>query len=254
MTTNASVRGTQRNAIILTSGLTGSSVLTGLISRAGYWTGEKTHKKEYDTFENQELVDLNKRIFSQAGYDGNYRAQFSQQALNQIDKLALNVDDEVYRQFIAKCDAHRPWVWKDPRLWLTIRLWKKFLNTEDCRFIVLSRSYLQCWVSATLRRRIKSYKFSKLYEQSVQETSIKFLEENGLQYLHVRYERLILNPDETISELNEHLGTKLTVDDLKSIYSKPLYKLPRNSWDFMKAVLIYLKNYSERADVQELMR
>ena len=28
------------NVIILTSGISGSSVLTGLISRAGYWTGD----------------------------------------------------------------------------------------------------------------------------------------------------------------------------------------------------------------------
>src|ERR1700686_3366711 len=68
----------KHNVIILTSGLTGSSVLTGLIARAGYWPGDRTHKKkEFDTYENEELIDLNRRIFEQANYHGNYLMDFS---------------------------------------------------------------------------------------------------------------------------------------------------------------------------------
>jgi hypothetical protein len=40
------------------------------------------------------------------------------------------------------------------------------------------------------------------------------------------------------------------VNDLSSIYQGPLYKLPRNSLSkHVKAVLIYLKNYSSRLDI-----
>ena len=47
------------NTIILTSGLTGSSVLTGLLARGGFWAGDRTaKKKDYDTFENEELIRL----------------------------------------------------------------------------------------------------------------------------------------------------------------------------------------------------
>ena len=34
--------------------------------------------------------------------------------------LAGHTDDSPYRLFLDKCDAHKPWVLKDPRLWLTI--------------------------------------------------------------------------------------------------------------------------------------
>ena len=55
-----------------------------------------------------------------------------------------------------------------------------------------------------------------------------------------------------IGKLNAYLGRNLTVDDLKAIYHLPLYKMPRNSpLDYLKAVLIYLKNYSERFDIVE---
>src|SRR5713226_606371 len=47
-------------------------------------------------------------------------------------------DDSPYREFLAKCDEHRPWVWKDPRLWLTIYFWKSLLSLDQCRFILLT--------------------------------------------------------------------------------------------------------------------
>ena len=105
------------------------------------------------------------------------------------------------------------------------------------------------WVSTTLRRQIVTYRTSKAYEQHVQDSTIDFLESNKLPFLKLRYEDLIVHPQETITRLNDYLGTALTVEDLKRIYNKPLYQLPGSSMlELMKAVLIYVKNYSERLD------
>jgi hypothetical protein len=126
-----------KNVIILTSGLSGSSVLTGLISRAGYWIGDETFRKaEYDTNENKELIELNLRLFGEAGYKGNYLLEFSQPAMNAIAALEGKIDLSAYRSFVTKCDEHGPWIWKDPRLWLTIRFWKNLLDLEQCRFML----------------------------------------------------------------------------------------------------------------------
>src|SRR5215472_209946 len=74
------------NVIILTSGLSGSSVLTALICRAGYWSGDRTHKKpHYDTFENERLIELDCRIIAEAGYRGNYLLEFSPEAIAEIE-------------------------------------------------------------------------------------------------------------------------------------------------------------------------
>jgi hypothetical protein len=56
-----------QNVIVLTSGLSGSSVLTSLVAKAGYWTGETHKKHDYDTYENTELLDLNLKILAPAG-------------------------------------------------------------------------------------------------------------------------------------------------------------------------------------------
>jgi len=53
----------RKNIIILTHGWTGSSVFAALLGRAGYWLGSSTVKnKDYDTFENAELVARNREL------------------------------------------------------------------------------------------------------------------------------------------------------------------------------------------------
>lgn len=241
----------KRNAIILTSGLSGSSVLTGLIARAGYWTGDTHKKRDYDTFENRELIELNLALFEQAAFTANYLVEFSIDAINRIAGLGGNIDGGPYSTFIEKCNQHRPWVWKDPRLWMTIRFWAHFLDLSDCRFILLTRNFTQSWISQILRRQIVSYHHSKIYETSVQSSIINFFEQVRVSHLHVRYEDLILRPADTIQDLNRLLGTELTVGDLQHVYHKPLYKSPRSSWGkHLKAVAIYAKNYSERLDLR----
>jgi hypothetical protein len=236
------------NVIILTPGLSGSSVLTGLVTQAGYWAGDSTFKKEYDTYENLELVNLNKDLLAQAGCGDNYTFEFSQQGIDRIAVLRGGIVEEPYRTLVEECNLHRPWVWKDPRLWLTIRFWAPFLPLDDCKFILLTRHIMHSWTSSILRRRIVSFGSLKRYENSIQDSILSFLGKNGLSSLHVTYEDLIARPDETIEALNAHLNTKLTVDNLRAIYRGPLYKVPRNSpFEYVKAAMIYLKNYPERA-------
>jgi hypothetical protein len=247
----------QRNIIILTSGLTGSSVLSGLISRAGYWTGDSTHKKSgtnknerYNTYENNELIDLNLRLFREVGYTQNFSTDFSPEAIQRISGLAGKLAPRDFTAFLEKCNAHAPWIWKDPRLWMTIGFWKPLLDLDTCKFILLSRGLLQCWVSTTLRRQIRTYRNLKAYEGRVRHSILTFLEENGLSYLDLQYEHLIERPSETLNKINGYLDTALTVEDLRSIYHKPLGRAPRSSVaDIAKAALIYMKNYPERVDV-----
>lgn len=243
----------KKNVVILTSGLSGSSVVTGLLARAGYWIGDSTFKKsDYDTFENRELIELNLRLFQEAGYKGNYLLEFSPEAMQDIGALAGKIDESAFREFIAKCDRNQPWIWKDPRLWLTIRFWKHLMDLEACSFIVLTRGLMQSWISSTLRRQITSYRYARKYETSIQQSALHFLSENRIPHLDVTYEGLILHPAETIDRLNRYLDTDLGVEDLKAVYHKPLYKNPRSSLaKHMKAMLIYAKNYSQRLDIAE---
>ena len=241
----------KKNVIILTSGLSGSSVLAALVARAGYWIGDETFsKEEYATFENSRLIELNLKLMCEAGYKGNYLMEFAADTITAINSLYSRIGSAEYRSFVAACESRRPWIWKDPRLWMTIRFWRNFLNRDDCRFILLTRSSLQIWISAMLRRQITTYRYHRRYEGLIHESAVSFCWEYNLPYLHVTYEDLILHPAEVIGRVNGHLDTSLTVEDLQAVYHKPLYRSPRNSGlKHLKAMLIYLKNYSSRLDL-----
>jgi hypothetical protein len=249
-TTGASLAGTasgrKKNVIILTLGLSGSSVLTGLIARAGYWTGDDTFKKEYNTYENKELIRLNSRLLEAAEYQKDYTSEFSSDAIDRVAALEGRIDVDGYKQFIRNCDAHRPWIWKDPRLYLTMRFWGKLLDLEQINFILLTRDQKQAWISQQLRRQVCTFDYFRRYDDGVRDSLVRFLEENRRPYLAFSYEDLIVRPADTIAKMNPYIDATLTVDDLKAIYTGRLYTKPKSRWDFMKAVAIYMKNYAER--------
>lgn len=76
------------------------------------------------------------------------------------------------------------------------------------------------------------------------------MHQNRQRHLELRYEDLIQKPGGSIAALNGFLDTHLTVDDLKSVHRRPPYRNRRTSaLNHLKAVLIYVKNYSERKDL-----
>jgi hypothetical protein len=236
----------QNNVIILAVGLSGSSVLTGLVSRAGYSLGESTvEKPDYNTFENAELVRLNQQLLEMTHatrFGLEYRGEF----IEKMRALPGRIDEAPFRAFIKRCDARQRWVWKDPRLTVTIHFWKHLLDLQRIKFIVNDRELLQAWISWNIRREIQSYAYAKRYTQQVVGAIHAFLNENGLRHVHVRYEDLICEPEPTLARINAFIGSSLTLDDLSRVYRGPLRKKTHGLVNFAKAGLIYLKNYEER--------
>jgi Sulfotransferase family len=234
------------NVIVLTSGLTGSSVLTGLIARANYWTGAATHKKEYDTHENVRLIQLNKQLMHEAEYSGRYEYEFQQDVLDRIASLDPALNGAPYREFLQECAGQQPWIWKDPRLWLTKGYWNRLIDWKQCKVIVLTRNPRRSWVSMTLRRGIQSYAEVKQYESAIERSSLQFVNANKIDALRITFDELVIEPERSLDRLNGFLGTQLTLEDLKAVYHGELYRAPRGSlWDFLTAVLIYAKNRCE---------
>lgn len=237
----------QRNVIILTNGLAGSSVAAGLLADAGYWAGDATFKKsDYDTYENQELVALNQRLMQEVGYKGNYAMVYSADDIREITQKSLAVDPAPYRQFIERCGQHQPWIWKDPRLWLTIRFWQRFIDLDRVQFLLVTREHMQSWISTTLRRHIETPRYLYNYMDGIRDSILEFYRDNNLQHLDFVYEDLLLHPEDTIERLNAFLDSRISMENLKRVYRGPLYRKQRGLLDYLKANLIYFKNYSER--------
>ena len=80
---------------------------------------------------------------------------------------------------------------------------------------------------------------------------LSFVEENELQYTALSYEDLIEYPDKSMTALNRLVGANIfSANNLKSIYHKPIYRRPGTPLaGIAKALMIYAKNYRERADL-----
>jgi hypothetical protein len=235
------------NTVILTHGWTGSSVLAGLLERAGAWLGEETMvKPDYDTFENARLVEINNRLLERFAAGLNHEHEFSDEQVRRIHERARGSDLTELGDFMAQCAQRCPWVWKDPRLTWTIRVWAEVMDLPSTRFVVLTREPVQAWITANLRRHVQSMTFTRAYNGGITQSNIRFLEERGLPYLPMSFEDLLLAPEPSLERINQHCGSRLGISDLQAVCRLPLGRRSRGLPDFVKAAAIYVKNHHER--------
>lgn len=237
-----------KNVIILTHGWTGSSAFTALIAQGGYWLGDETFQKiDYNTYENSELVSLNNWMIEASGYQGDREHEILQErTVEQVTQAIGRLEQDKLKAFADKLAANQPWIWKDPRLALTIRAWMKHIDFDQVEFVILTRNDRQSWITSNQRRHIQSMGFTSRYNASVTDSFKRFLERNGKAYQEFKFEDLQMNPEQTIERLNKQLGLSLTMEDLKKVYTKPLYKKSKGLKDWFEALAIYLKNYALR--------
>lgn len=237
----------KKNIIILTHGWTGSSVFAALLGRAGYWLGSETvQKRDYNTFENADLVALNQELLAALAPGINYEHRFASEDVARIAQASATLDLQPHRHFLSRCAANGPWLWKDPRLTWTIRVWAKVLDLEQTAFLVLTRDDLQAWISSNQRRHIQSMRFTRQYNHSITRSNLRFLEDLRLPYLKMSFEDLILWPEKALVRLIEFFHLELSMRDLRGVCSIPLRRKSRAWKDFLLAALIYAKNYGER--------
>ena len=237
------------NVVILTTGISGSSVLTGFIANSGFWAGDHTVFKDnvtgkYETYENEKLVALNTSLVKAAGVEFEGKARYDGKARDKLNDLYSEIDTTTYRQFIEECNAHSPWIWKDPRLFLTIGFWKNCLDLSNTKVIVLHRNTYELWKSLTIKRIIYSYRYLKRSEEETRHELISYLESNNFSFVTLEYDRFISDLVGSISRLNEFLGTNLKQEDWDKIY-EPTSRFSRYKRTLL-AFLIYVKNYNGR--------
>lgn len=236
-----------KNIIVLTHGWTGSSVFSGLFGEVGFWLGGETvAKPDYDTHENADLVAHNLRLLEMLAPGLNHEHRFDPGDVHAMAERAKQLDLAALRTFVQACDAHRPWIWKDPRLTWTIRVWAEVLDLENTNFLVLTRDPGQAWVSANQRRHIQSHAFTRQYNGGITACNLQFLRDRRLPYLQLSFEDLLLQPEGALQRMNALFGTDLTMRTLRSVCKIPLYRRSRRWSDYVHASLIYLKNFGER--------
>jgi hypothetical protein len=236
------------NIIVLTTGLSGSSVVTSFLSRAGYWVGDQTIKKnnesgDYDTYENSRLVQLNCDIINSMFFKYNNDVEYHFRAHLLFEKAIEKIDDKnAYMDFIDYCNSKGNWIWKDPRLWITIGFWHQLLDKTKIKIIIVYRDPLSLWISLLNKRQIVSFSHLKNLEAISREELSKYLKAIGMSYYLMSYDELVKYPEKVIPCVNKYLDTTLSVNDLKIVYKGVVGNKTWNINKLVKSILIYIKN------------
>ena len=237
------------NVIILTTGISGSSVITGFLAKSGLWVGDDTVFKDnitgkYETYENTKLVNLNNSLIKEVGIAFEGKARYDVSARDKLDALYAKINIEEYGQFMEECNAHSPWIWKDPRLFLTIGFWKNIVNLNDTKIIVLHRNSYELWKSQAIKRIIYSYSYLKKSEDKTRYELLNYLESNNFSFLSLEYDQFTKDPVSSINKLNKFIGADLNKKHWDEIY-RPTSKFSAYKRTFL-AYLIYIKNFGSR--------
>ncbi len=235
------------NLVILTTGLSGSSVVTALLAKGGYWTGDDTIYKNnasgnYETHENSRLVALNDQLLSELGIQLNNSSWYSCELFEVIAGAVDKIELTPYLEFINYCQNQGKWIWKDPRLWITMGFWGELLIQHKVTYVVLSRNPLPLWVSMLNKRQIVGPLELKSAECYARKRLISYLNLNGLPHIAITYDKLIEKPTEEIATLNNALGISLTFEDFKSVYTGKFARKTYSLTRLIKAILIFCKN------------
>ncbi len=236
-----------KNIIVLTHGISGSSLYASLLAQAGYWLGDATMKKtSYDTFENVQFIELNNQLLARLGPTLEHTRRFDPRDVSEITRQASDQDYQPLRDFVAAIKPHQPWLWKDPRLTWTIRTWENALALEDVAFLVLTREPMQAWISSILGRHINTYRHVCDYNEGITRSNLEFLHSRGLPHLALSFEDLLLRPEQTLSTLNAFFGLDLRMEHLRKVCNIPLYRKSHGWKAWILALLIFGKNFRER--------
>lgn len=231
----------KKDVIILTSGMSGSSVLAGLISQAGYWLGDETSKAPFETYENKELIDLNIQILRATNYFWRDVVDIPGPFIDRISCLSSHLELYPYKKFVEKCENHHPYLWKDPRLSYTIYFWEQFLDLSRCKFFLMTRDVKQSWTGGILRaKRPIALRELEIIEKNCIQAAKKFAEKHGVSFLHITFEDLIAEPERTLKQINDYIGANLDLTCLQKIYKGSLRKVRWSLLDFWKANLYFL--------------
>lgn len=216
----------QKNAIIIGMPRSGTSMVTNIFAKNGYFLAENESDElragdEFNPsgyWEAKDLINANDEIFSAADYlpDNTWLYDpITEIQENNILELSEKVE---HSKLVEKYNMHKPWVWKDPRLCYTIGYWWPLLNKEDTRVILLTRAPEEIYSSFVRLNWRANNQISKddviervhRHLAAAKKAILKF----DIPFIELDYSDFKLNPEVTSEKISRLFGLQLTANEL----------------------------------------
>lgn len=215
-----------KNVIVVGMPRSGTSLLAGIFARRGWFVSDDpdTELRSGDQhnpggyWEAHTLTRLNAQVFAAAGYLENTSwlgEPIPDEAAERIPRLAPL---EGHRELVARYLAHRPWLWKDPRLCYTLGYWWPLLDPGETCVLLTRRDPEAIWQSFT---RLHWREATPEAKQDVlmrihghlraAESAIGRL---SIPHQEVLYEDFAADPHGMARRLSDFVGVRLSAADL----------------------------------------
>lgn len=155
-----------RNCVILGSGRSGTSMVAGSLSKAGYFMGDNllgaNSGNPKGLFEDQDVIDINEKLLAQVlparpRFIGRFifrkRPAYGQRALARLPVGAAIPTPPNLAERIQQLTRREPHCFKDPRLSYTLPVWRRFLK-PDTAFVCVFRDPASTALSFLKARRL----------------------------------------------------------------------------------------------------
>lgn len=224
-----------QNVIVVGMPRSGTSLTASVFARHGYHVGsirrgryrEGDEHNPFGYFEADDLVRRNAQLFGRVGFPHHNTWLFDRMPDEQRRRIATLEIESCDVDLVERYAAHRPWMWKDPRLTYTIGYWCRLVDPSTTAVVVVRRRPDD--VVASFRRMgwtVQPDLLQRVVEHV--DAAEEALRTAGVPYLLVDYEDYLRRGEEAARRLGQHTGLALSVDDLN--VHEELNHAARRAW------------------------
>lgn len=216
----------QKNAIIVGMPRSGTSMVTNIFAKAGFFVAENIENEvragdEFNPsgyWEAQDLIKANDEIFNMVGYSPDNTWLEEPISSEQAQGICRLSPSDEHRSLVEKYDKKHPWVWKDPRLCYTIGYWWPLLDRNNTRVIFLKRDHeeiLNSFLRLNWRTndpQCRADVLKRIDDHLL--TAAESINQHNIPFIEINYSDFRKQPEITSRKISEFFDIKLTVDDL----------------------------------------
>jgi hypothetical protein len=211
-----------KNIVIVGPPRSGTSLTSGIFAGQGYFAGEQLRSGDdynpFGYFEDEALVEANVRIFRDVDFHFHNTWMFAPIADSQIASISQLPVEDCDRLLVAACGEHSPWMWKDPRLCMTLSYWANVIDWTNAGVVLTQRNAEDVywsfrrkgWCSAGNVQRDKTIERIEKHASNAQAT----IDRLKIPHISIEYNEYHQQPEAVANRINEFAGLELTTDDL----------------------------------------
>lgn len=214
------------NVIVVGAPRSGTSLTSAIFARQQYFVGGAARPavvqgddyNPFGYFEADDLIERNVALFRRVGYEFHNSWLFDPISADAVDRIAQLVPEAADHELLARYGARAPWLWKDPRLCLTLPYWARFVDPANTAVLLILRDpddvywsfRRKGWCSSGEPARRAALERIEQHMQAAQ-SAVDCL---SIPKLTIAYEDFRNRPVLLARQLSDLTGLRLSVADL----------------------------------------